>query len=71
MAEISKEAEVQCFICKKMLKEKASDKWVYHRSIPDPFKVVCRRHDGVEEWYNRLVKEASSRLAQALSKEKV
>lgn len=52
------EKEVECYICKKIWNQKEVGSWAYHRSIPDPTKVVCLRHPGVEEWYNKLLKDA-------------
>ena len=40
-----------CVICGKRWQRKDVGKWVYHESQG----VLCLKHKGVEEWYNRLL----------------
>lgn len=62
---------MECFICKKVWDRKDAGKWVYHDSIPDPSKVICRHHAGVEEWWQGMLDKTRWELVQGLSKSKV
>jgi hypothetical protein len=53
--------KVQCAVCKALIPQNRTDLWVYHESFPGN-GVVCRHHHGVEEEYNRLLKEAGEAL---------
>lgn len=56
----SEEDTAPCFICKKVWKYKDSGKWVFHDSVG----IVCIHHEGVQKWYDNLLKEMNDQLVK-------